>query len=51
MGELFEGLKRVNQDFREVSRLFDPTERTQTRQPSPSTVAPAGLYSPATQPS
>lgn len=22
--ELFEGLKRVNQDFREVSRLFDP---------------------------
>jgi phenylacetate-CoA ligase len=24
--ELFEGLKRVNQDFREVSRLFDPAQ-------------------------
>ncbi|WP_233342578.1 phenylacetate--CoA ligase family protein [Burkholderia cepacia] len=25
-GELFEGMKRVNQDFREVSRLFDPKQ-------------------------
>ncbi|KWF11788.1 hypothetical protein [Burkholderia pseudomultivorans] len=24
--ELFDGLKRVNQDFREVSRLFDPAQ-------------------------
>ncbi|WP_241022404.1 hypothetical protein [Burkholderia sp. Se-20373] len=25
-GEMFEGMKRVNQDFREVSRLFDPKQ-------------------------